>query len=81
MGPGGSDSPQVNFYVECVTLRHADVVLVMPGESDRRGWQSPSDQVGDQSSQADWVDGFPGCGQFSVGPPAVASVVLALELI
>lgn len=53
----------------------------MPGEGDWRRWQPPSNEVRDQGSQACRVDGFAGCGQFGVRPPAVAAVVAALELI
>jgi hypothetical protein len=53
----------------------------MPREGDWRGRQASGDQVGDQSGQANRINGFARCGQFSVGPPAVAAVVLALELI
>src|SRR6266480_669098 len=65
---------------ELIVSGPGDGELVMPGEGDWRGWQSPSDQLGDQGSQPGWVDGFAGCGQLSLGPPVVAAEVLALEL-
>ena len=56
-------------------------LLVMPGKGNQCSWQPASDQVGDQGGQVGWVDGFAGRGQFGLSPPAVATVVSALELV
>src|SRR5215469_2863245 len=56
-------------------------LLVMPGEGNRCSWQPASDQVGDQGSQVSRVNGLAGRGQFGLSPPAVATVVPALQLV
>jgi hypothetical protein len=53
----------------------------MPGKGNRCSWQLASDQVGDQGSQARRVNGFAGRSKFGLSPPAMATVVPALELV
>jgi hypothetical protein len=53
----------------------------MPGQGNRRAWNSASDQVGYQRRQVGRVDGFTAARQFGLRPPSVAAVVGALEVI
>lgn len=55
--------------------------LVMPRQSDWRGREPASYQIGHQCRQVRRSDRFGGCGQLGMRPPVVATVVLALELV